>query len=374
MSDDFNRSASPSEGTTDHTSVPPATVTTKPRKPVKLEVNHGATTITYDDFAQAKLSFEQQQLLLEFHSADLERWMEVKREHDRTKTQAIIKATLTPDWRRLIGRAWKLVATLLELRLEAELLVSQQGSGHAFATQADLAARVGVTERTLRNWMNPSYSGKQWLECWVTKRTIYVTREDGYKSRSGTLWRVSSNAKSCADLTPAPKPSLEALATTWRESDDLPQARLERELALLEENSGLYSNQLGNTGNATGSQENVPQNQGRFNIKVELCDVRLNSTCHPRSEAHSGNRAPTAARVLHANTWHKAETIASRLDDTKSVPYWFKTLRRLERAQHSDTAVWSAVGQACEVRDSGNLRKTAGAYARGILIRTASAT
>ena len=113
----------------------------KPQKPVKLEVPHGATTITYDDFAKAKLTFEQQQFMLEFHSAALEQWMAVKLEHDRVKTQAIISATLTEDWRRLIGRAWKLVATLLELRLEAELLVGEQGSGHIFATQADLAAR-----------------------------------------------------------------------------------------------------------------------------------------------------------------------------------------------------------------------------------------
>lgn len=342
----------------------------EPRKPVKLKVSHGGTKITYDDFAQAKLSFEQQQFMLEFHSDDLEQWMAVKLEHDRTKTQAIIKATLTEDWRRLIGRAWRLVATLLEVRLEAELLIGQQGSGHVFATQADLAARVGITERTLRNWMNSSYAGKQWLECWLTKRTIYVTREDGYKSRSGTLWRVSSAPKSCTDLTPAPKPSLEALRTTWRENYELPQANVQRQRAELED----VRRQHGNTGNQNSSQENVPKKQGRSTIRAEPSDIRLNPTCHPRSETHSGNSAPTAARAMYAGTWHKAETIASKLDDTKSVPYWFKQLRRLERAQASDAAVWSAVGQACEVRDSGALRKTAGAYARGILIRTASAS
>ena len=371
MPDDFNRS---NDFTTGHASAPPVTVMLKPRKPIRLEVAHGDHKITYDDFAKAKLSFEQQQFMLEFQSADLELWMNVKIAHDRTKTQAIIKATLTEDWRRLIGRAWKLVSTLLELRLEAELLVSQQGSGHVFATQADLAVRVGVTERTLRNWMSQRYAGRQWLECWVSKRTIYVTRDDGYKSRSGTLWRVSSNPKSCIDLTPAPKPSLEALQTVWRSACELPQASLERELTLLENLRQSGKTQLGNTGNAKGSQENVPKKQGKLNIKVELSDIRLNSTCHPRLEAHSGNRAPTVARSLHAGTWHKAETIASRLGDIQSVPYWFKTLRRLERAQHSDTAVWSAVGQACEVRDSGQLRKTAGAYARGILIRTANAS
>lgn len=345
----------------------------KPHQPVKLEVNHGATTITYDDFAKAKLSFEQQQFMLEFHSAALEQWMAVKLEHDRVKTQAIISATLTEDWRRLIGRAWKLVATLLELRLEAELLVGEQGSGHIFATQADLAARVGVTERTLRNWLSQRYAGWSWLECWVSKRTIYVTREDGYKSRSGTLWRVSSTPKSCVDLTPAPKPSLQALQTAWRSACELPQASLQRELTLLEENAHPSSNLPANTGNLNSSQENVPQRQGRFNIKVELSDVRLQSTRHPRSEAHTGNRGPNSARAIHANTWHKAETIASKLGDTQSVAYWFKTLRQLERVQHSDAAVWSAIGQACEVRDSGNLRKTAGAYARGILMRTTSA-
>jgi hypothetical protein len=317
--------------------------------------------ITLSAFLENRLEPEQLEYLLLEARETFEQWMAKKQQAAMNQARDLVASTLTEDWRRLIGPAARLVETLMLLRVESELETGRPSTGHVFASQAALAARIGVTPRTLRNWLSRDYSGAKWLAPWVSRRTWYATRSDGFRCRGGTLWRVSLEAKPCTDLTAAPKPSYEALRTPWRSYQELPGF------------SGLEDGVPDNKGNSSTSEKNVPKKAGMFEIRVEGRHQTLFPGLDPRCFLNSGNTLPSAARARNSSTWLKAETVAKRLNDRSSTAFWFKQLRNLEVAGLSDGAIWSAVGQALEARASGTLRTTPGAYAVGVLRRTARA-
>jgi hypothetical protein len=326
-----------------------------------LERELSDSSLTFEAFLENRLKPEQLEYLFLEARATFEQWTAAKQQSAKTQAQAVVEATLTEDWRRLIGPAWRLVETLMLLRAESELETARPTTGHIFASQAALASRIGVTTRTLRNWLSRGYSGSKWLACWVSRRTWYATRSDGFRCRGGTLWRVSLEAKPCSDLTMAPKPSYEALRTPWRSYQELPGfSRLEESVP-------------DDKGNPTTREENVPNKTGMLEIRVEGKHQTLFLALDPRCFLNSGNTLPSAARARNSSTWLKAETVAKRLNDRSSTAFWFKQLRNLELANLSDGAVWSAVGQALEARASGTLRTTPAAYAVGILKRSARA-
>jgi hypothetical protein len=316
--------------------------------------------VTYQQFNSNRLTPEQMEWLYLERPDTLERWIAWKREDASTRAQQTVDATLTEAWRRLIGPAWRLVATLMRLRLEAEFETGSSTTGHVFASQDALAATVGVSARTLRHWLSKDHPGAKYLACWVSRRTWYVTREDGYRSRGGTVWRVSVEPRGTEDLTRAPGVSYDALCTPWRSSADLPGAIPRDEDAL-----------ASNCGNKNAPEEYVPKEQGRLEVQVEGRHRSLHRVTSTRSGFHSGNALPTPARAQFAQAWSKAESVCKRLGDGASTGYWFAQFRALERSGAGDGAIWSAVGQALEARAAGRLtRATAAGYAVGILKRT----
>ncbi len=333
---------------------------------VPLEVWDGHDRIHYQQFAENRLSLEQSEYLFLEQRETFEAWIKQRDAGLETQAREIVGATLTDDWRRLIGNAARLVEALMLLRVQAELTTGQTTTGHAFASQDDLAAHIGVTARTLRNWLSMDYAGAAWLACWVSRRTWYVTREDGFKSRGGTLWRVSLEPRPCSDRTRAANPSYDALRTPWRSSRDLPGC-----VAL--EAAELENIVVDNKGNVKAGQDNVPNKQGRLSIQIEGQHRGLHRPLELRC-FHSGNLPKTPAQAKNAATWSKAEIVASKLADVSSTPYWVSVLRRLERAGQGDGVIWSAVGQALEASRAGLVtRGTVAGYAVGILKRTLEA-
>lgn len=334
--------------------------------PFPLEVWDGHDRIHYQQFAENRLSLEQSEFLFLEMRETFEQWVAHRTARLEARAAQIVAATLTNDWRRLIGNASRLVEALMRLRVQAELATGQTTTGHVFSSQDDLAAHIGVTARTLRNWLSKDYSGAQWLSCWISRRTWYVTREDGFKSRGGTLWRVETEPRPCSDRTRAANPSYDALCTPWRSSRDLPGVvKLER--------IELEDIVVGNKGKSKAGQDNVPQSQRRLSIQVEGQHRCLHRLIDLRS-FHSGNTQPSLARVQHSATWDKAHSVASRLNDAHSTTYWYTRFKRLEIAGQGDGVIWSAVGQALEASRAGVLtRGTVASYAVGILKRTLEA-
>lgn len=334
------------------------------------EAKFSSHNVTYGEFRDNQLSPEQLEWLFLEDRQTLETWMTWKREALEMKARAVIKATLTPAWRRLIGPAAQLVEALMLLRLVAELETGQTTTGHVFATQDALAAEIGVTARTLRNWLSSEYTGRQWLECWLDRRTWYVTRADGNRSRGGTLWRIVVETKSTDDQTKAPRVSYDALRTPWRSAEELPGASsagkgVEALEAVLDYN-----------GSSIAPEENVPKKTGMLSIRVEGRHQSLFRVSDSRSGFHTGNGVPiTPARAQFAQAWAKAELVASRLGDGHSKGFWFKTFRALEVAGKGDSAVWAAVAQGLEAQAASRIvRGTAAGYAVGVLCRTVGVT
>ena len=322
---------------------------------------------SYEAFKNNTLTPEQMEFLFVENPSTLETWMVWKGAALEMKAKEITAAILTPAWRRLMGPAVQLVETLMHLRLVAELDAGRTTTGHIFATQDALAAEIGVTSRTLRNWLSPEYVGHQWLMCWLDRRTWYMTRQDGNRSRGGTIWRVSLETRSTDDLTRAPKVSYDALRTPWRFAEELPGASSSGAARGSSELEAV----LDYRGSSIAAKENVPKKTGMVSIQVEGRHRSLFHASSSRSDFHSGNHPPTPARAQFAQAWAKAEIVASRLNDLHSKSFWFKQFRALEIAGKGDAAIWAAVGQGLEARAAGRLtRGTAGGYAVGVLNRT----
>lgn len=333
-----------------------------PMTPHTSLVPDSALEVSFTNFAANRLSPDQMEWLYLEQRETLERWMEQRREAVEAKASLIVEATLTDAWRRLIGPAWRLVAALMRLRLEAELETGAGTTGHVFASQDALAARVGVTARTLRSWLSADHPGAPYLRCWLAHRTWYITRNDGFRSRGGTLWRVGLEPRGTQDLTPAPAVSYDALRTPWRSADELPAARASSDAEAV----------LDNSGHEKAGEEYVPKKLERLEVRVEGRHLQLCATTS-RSDFHSGNSLPNPTRVQFAQAWAKAESVAAKLGDAHSTGFWFAQFRRLEVAGCGDGAIWSAVGQGLEARAAGRLtRATAAGYAVGILRRTAA--
>ncbi len=224
-----------------------------------------------------------------------------------------------------------------------------------------------MSERTVQRWLSRGYKGRSWLEAWVSRRTLYMTRDDGLPCRAGTVFRVSLEAKPTHDRTPAPRPRLEALKAKWRFAWELPQARAEENPDL--ENTVLELKRHEKLGTIT-----FPVKQGMLPIRVQIegrdlelvkmDDSTLNSST--RQTPSSGlTRKLSASSVLFAEAAAKAETVCSRLNDAHSWAFWFSQYRQ---AGENDGHIWAAVGQGLEKKERGELKRvTAAGYAVGVL-------
>jgi hypothetical protein len=279
----------------------------------------------------------------------------------QTKAELLADALLTDAWRRLIGPAWKLLHALM---VETATSNNLFGPGdHVFSSLEDVGRLAGVSKRTVQRWLDESYKGRSWLEAWVQRRTLYMTRDDGLPCRAGTVFRVSLEARPTHDLTPAPRPRLEALKARWRFSWELPEAQGQ-------------SQDLENTVCELKCREKAgtitfPVKQGRLlnRVQVEGRDMVLSSSTLNSNKCQTQKPVwkpvVSASGVLFAAAAAKAEAACERLADYHSWAFWFSQYRR---AGENDGHVWAAIGQGLEKRGRGELRRvTAAGYAVGVL-------
>lgn len=285
----------------------------------------------------------------------------------QTKARALADALLTPGWRRLIGPAWKLPYALIVETATSNTLF---GPGeHCFSSLEAVARLAGVSERTVQRWLSKTYQGASWLACWVQRRTVYMTREDGLPCRAGTVFRVSLEAKPTHDLTPAPRPRLEALKAPWRLPWELPQAREANDESNLE-NPVLELKRHELLGSIT-----FPSKQGMLSNQLQVEGRDLNTLSSStlfsntrQSLEPSWTRKASASSALFAAADAKAKAVCSRLGDGHSWAFWYREFRR---AGEDDGQVWAAVSQGLEKQERGELKKTTAAgYAVGILNRS----
>ena len=283
----------------------------------------------------------------------------------QTRATTLADALLTDAWKRLIGPAWKLpYALIVEMATSNALFKPGE---HLFSSLQDIARLSGVSERTVQRWLSPSYKGRAWLGAWISRRTLYMTRDDGLPCRAGTVFRVSLGPKPTHDKTPVPRPRLEALKAKWRFAWDLPQAQAQTDSGL--ENTVLELKRHKMQGTIT-----FPVKQEMFPIRVQIegrdlelpttDDFTLNSnTRHDLSSAWK--RKLSASSALFADAAARADTVCERLDDRHSWAFWFMQFRR---AGEADTQIWAAVGLGLEKRSRGELKEvTAAGYAVGVL-------
>lgn len=289
------------------------------------------------------------------------------------KARALADALLTPSWRRLIGPAWKLPHALI---VETATSNSLFGPGeHCFSSLEAVARLAGVSERTVQRWLSPSYQGASWLACWVQRRTVYMTREDGLPCRAGTVFRVSLEARPTHDLTPAPRPRLEALKAPWRLPWELPKAQAERQA---EGDSNFKNPVLELNRHELLGTITFPSKQGmRLNqVQVEGKDLKTLSSSTLLSNTRQTpegafKRWLIASSALFVTADAKARAVCERLNDKHSWAFWYSQFRR---AGEDDGQVWAAVSQGLEKRERGELRRaTAAGYAVGILRRVKNA-
>ncbi len=312
-----------------------------------------------------QLQLEASSNLIEEDFEDFKASFPAQLEAAQTRATTLAEALLTDAWKRLIGPAWKLpYALIVEMATSNALFKPGE---HLFSSLQDIARLSGVSERTVQRWLSPSYKGRTWLEAWVSRRTLYMTRDDGLPCRAGTVFRVSLEAKPTHDQTPAPRPRLEALKAKWRFAWELPQAQSQTSQDL--ENSVLELNRH-------EKQETItfPVKQEMFPIRVQVegrdlevpttDDFTLKSNSrHALSSAWK--RKLSASSALFADAAVRADTVCERLDDRHSWAFWFMQFRR---AGEADTQIWAAVGLGLEKRTRGELKNvTAAGYAVGVL-------
>jgi hypothetical protein len=305
-------------------------------------------------------------------------------------------ALLTETWKRLIGPAWRLVATL-QLEILTSTYVYQPGQ-HAHTTLKDLAALIGVSERTLQRWVSKKYKGAKYLRVWLSWRTQYMRREDDLPCKSGTIFRLNLEPNPTHDLTPARNVKLEALKAPWRLIEDLPanQPSLKAEEAL--EPSELESAQalecesdtaettifpvFMNSRHEKTGVKTFPQGREGFKTKIRVegrdvnlaTDALISNSRHDSSQLEELRKAQVMARlscssVHHTEALAKAESVAARLNDKHSTVFWYKQFRQALTTGKGEGAIWAAVSNALEARDRGLVRGRTGAYAVGVLNR-----
>ncbi len=293
---------------------------------------------------------------------EFQRTFPAQLEAAQTKARVLADALLTDAWKRLIGPAWKLLHALMVETATSNLLFAP--GEHVFSSLEDVGRLAGVSKRTVQRWLGDSYEGRAWLECWLRRRTIYMTREDGLPCRAGTVFRVSLEARATHDQTPAPRPRLEALKAKWRLPWELPEARQTRNQDLENPVSELKCHSKAGT-------ITFPVKQGMlFNpVQVEGKDViffplTLNSNKCQNPKA-VWKPIPSTSGALYATAAAKAESACERLGDYHSWAFWFSQYRR---AGESDGHVWAAIAQGLEKRSRGELKRaTAAGYAVGVL-------
>jgi hypothetical protein len=306
-------------------------------------------------------------------------------------------ALLTESWKRLIGPAWKLVATL-QLEMLTSTYIYQPGQ-HAHTTLKDLAILIGVSERTIQRWLSKKYKGAKYLNVWLSWRTQYMRREDDLPCKSGTIFRLNLEPNPTHDLTPARKVKLEALKAPWRLIEDLPmnQPSLKAEEAL--EPSELEPAQALNPEFDTAETEflpvfmnsrhektgvkTFPQGREGFKTKIRIegrdvnlaTDALISNSRQDSGQLEELRKAQVMARlscssVHHTEALAKAESVAARLNDKHSTVFWYKQFRAALTSGKGEGAIWAAVSNALEARDRGLVRGRTGAYAVGVLNRT----
>ncbi|NJK43442.1 MAG: hypothetical protein HC933_03505 [Pleurocapsa sp. SU_196_0] len=81
----------------------------------------GNSSLTFEAFLANRLAPEQLEYLFLEARDTFEQWNAKKQQAVTNQARDLLAATLTEDWRRLIGPAWRLVETLMLLRAESEL-------------------------------------------------------------------------------------------------------------------------------------------------------------------------------------------------------------------------------------------------------------
>jgi hypothetical protein len=303
-------------------------------------------------------------------------------------------ALLTESWKRLIGPAWRIVATL-QLEMLTSTYVYQAGQ-HAHTTLKDLAIQIGVSERTIQRWLSKQYKGAKYLNVWLSWRTQYMRRGDDLPCKSGTIFRLNLEPNPTHDLTPARKVKLEALKAPWRLIEDLPMnqvspASLEPSEFDVQAESDLDADTLEteflpvfiNKRHEKTGVKTFPQGREGFKTKIRVegrdvnlaTDALISNSRHDSSRLEELRKAQVMARlscssVHHTEALAKAESVAARLNDKHSTVFWYKQFRQALTTGKGEGAIWAAVSNALEARDRGLVRGKVGAYAVGVLNRT----
>jgi hypothetical protein len=314
-------------------------------------------------------------------------------EKAETKAAQTSEALLTETWKRLIGPAWRLVATL-QLEMLTSAYVYQPGQ-HAHTTHKDLAIQIGVSERTVQRWLSKKYKGAQYLNVWLSWRTQYMRREDDLPCKSGTIFRLNLEPNPTHDLTPARKVRLEALKAPWRLIEDLPmnQPNLKAAEALepseVEPDLDADTTQTEflpvfmNSRHEKTGVKTFPQSREGFKAKIRVegrdvnlaTDALISNSRQDSRQLEELRKAQVMARlstssVHHCEALSKAESVAARLNDKHSTVFWYKQFRQALTTGKGEGAIWAAVSNALEARDRGLVRGRTGAYAVGVLNRT----
>lgn len=280
----------------------------------------------------------------------------------RGKAEKIADVLLTPSWCRMIGRATRLVRTLLIQILETRE-VYDANAEHCFATYDDLARAVGVSKRTIERWLSPTNPGAQWLECWIQKRATYGRRSDGLPCVMGTVFRVATTVRQTNDLTPSAKPRLEALKAPWR--------------LQLPADEGFFSS--GNDRQKNAVCKTFQKGQECFSekplIKVEgrdvcnILSIPLSSNDRQKQNHIVAYRSGLSS-ALHESALGNAKSLAEKMGDVKSEVFYYKLFRRAALGQIQETQIWAAASEGLNAQSAGLLtRGTAAGYMVGVLKR-----
>lgn len=291
-------------------------------------------------------------------------------EHARERAALLTDALLTDAWRRLIGPAWKMLHALMSELLEARSLFDGDAE-HVFATAEGVAARAGVSKRTVQRWCAKDYAGREYLECWMAKRRLYMTRTDGLPCTAGTVFRLSVAPIALDDRTPCKRPTLEAMKAPWRLADELPEAVKVR---ALEDGFSFSPNER----QEMTADKTFPKSTecfGLWTIKVQGRELSKSLFTLNSNERQFPNPLSTISKlsrssVWHAEAYHRAVLVCDRLKDHASQVFWYTQFRKALVNGQSDAHIWAAVSQALEMSEKNAIRRTRGAYAVGILQRT----
>ena len=329
-----------------------------PQRQVLSKTKPRLEPILADEYRQSLLEHHNPTAFLEEVNATLPAQLEAA----RSRAELIADVLLTPTWLRAIGKASKLVRTLMIPVLETREVFEAQAE-HCFSTYEDLAKRSGVSRRTIERWLSPMYSGKTWLDCWIQRRAIYGRRNDGLPCIIGTVFRVRTEVCSIEDLTPAFKPRLEAMKAPWRSAEELPSVRTPEEdfVESFDRQKKRVTKTFPTSSECFGS--GMIRVEGREISKILTIPLFSNDRQTRREVYRTG-----LSSALHETALGQAKSLAERLEDKASETFYYTLFRRAALGQFEERQIWAAASEGLQARDAGRLtRGTAGGYLVGVL-------